>query len=216
MAEFLTSGVVALGGAFAGAYAAFHLERCERKKRAEESEKIAGNNALFVLSKFVNDLIAVRRQFIDPHRDDPGRAFTIRASLQFPNPTLRIDAQSLAFLIADAEPQLLMNVLIHEDKFTTCISAINARSKMHLEDVQPRLEAAGLRFDQPISGEEVLKALGPRITKSMQDTTEEMISLLDDTVSSTCAIAEALYDHMKLKYPKNDFITLDTNRSQEN
>ena len=194
--------------AFAGAFAAFALENHRRKRQTLLSEKESANRTLFVLSRLVNDLGAFRQQYIDPLRDDPDRSLKIRAKMKAENPTLRIDVREMSFLVRDKQPELLMKILIQEDRYMAVNTIVDSRSEMHLREVQPRLEGAGLTFGQPMDRKAVEDALGPRILISMENMTVEMIELLDGTITSIRRTSEELWSHMKSRFPDDAFITI--------
>jgi hypothetical protein len=89
--------VAAAIGTGVGASVAFLIERRKGTLATEDEHVTATNTALFVLFTIVNDLVAYRRERIDPHRDDPERWYTLPPT-RLPAPP-RFDTATLSYLL---------------------------------------------------------------------------------------------------------------------
>jgi hypothetical protein len=121
---------------------AFLIERRKGTLATEDEHVTATNTALFVLFTIVNDLVAYRRERIDPHRDDPERWYTLPPT-RLPVPP-RFDTATLSYLFelpGDA-PTLPMAVNVGIGKYESIFEVATERHWIHMHEVQPALEVA--------------------------------------------------------------------------
>lgn len=155
------------GGSFAGAWAAFRLERKARVAEQQQAECVAGNQALLALTTQFDTLRRLERGYIALYRGKP-LAWFLMVPWMAPRTFLRVDSSSLAFLLQNA-PQVLLEVVQAEEVFMHLVDALERREKLYLSELQPRIEATGLRELQPSRIEEVV---GPRLTGLLKEWTE--------------------------------------------
>ena len=88
------------------------------------------------------------------------------------------------------------------------IQAMRERGKLHLGEVQRRLESMGIEEGQGYSDETWEKALGPRLGPFLKRLTDDAIDKVDLSVGSLAKANETLCHTLKTLYPKRAFIKL--------
>ncbi|MGP8105968.1 MAG: hypothetical protein ACLQLE_08760 [Desulfobaccales bacterium] len=119
--------------------------------------------------------------------------------------------------------QTLAELFLEYTKFQTAISAINLRTEFLLQQAQPLLNEAKMRYyyhdtpDQMQVGEEILslpqdmgkalgyieKALGHLVYQRLGQSTDDVIKIVDDTKSSLLSMRDKLVDALKQLFPEN-------------
>ena len=102
---------------------------------------------------------------------------------------IKLNIESLYFLLETDERNILGEVVIEEARYRGALQSINERSRIHREEVQPLIERAGIveGGDYPLN--EIENALGNRLYKTIQTSTEEMINAVDETILSLKTVA---------------------------
>ncbi len=188
-AELVTAALT-LSATFLGAYYAFSLQSKKAKLEQLQQRKTQGNLAIFNISRIYNMFLCVRNQFIDPSRDSLGRHFEIQASYEFEK-NFDFNYAELAFLFNSTVPNILGEINTLHNQVTSTIELINHRSAFHREQLQPKLESAGLVGDG-YNLEEVEKVVGPRLTITMKTSTDDMVEAVDDIIERCETISKEL------------------------
>jgi hypothetical protein len=144
----IVNPLTTLVAAFAGSWAAFKFQQFQKNKEDTAENIAAGNRALIILLQQANTLKLFQIDFIEPFRGSPGKHFQIRPALPFQEDSLIFDIQSLEFLLSPEHQQVIMDLVLEENRYRETIKAINARSHHHFEVVQPKLARAGIRGEQ--------------------------------------------------------------------
>ena len=210
--EMILSALVTLVAAFAGAWYAFRLSDRDKARQVERGEAAAINRIQFALIQQVNILKLIQAQSIDPVRDHPGRFIAMRALLPVRERRPRLDADCLSFLLETEDRELPFAVMIEQDRFETALQAVDERSRFHLDVVQPRLAAAGIRERVDYLPGDVKSALGEDVLLRLQRATGEAILHVDRTIESTSSLVATLHRAMKARYPRQQFIRLGENK----
>ncbi len=200
------AGVIAtLIAAFAGSYLAYHLSARREDRKLRESRVTAGNKALFTLVQQLNRLSNIRNQFIDPVRQNDARALAMRPVMQVQGTQLRIDFESLDFLL-ELKPHLCMALMLEQDRYETAESIINLRSRMHHDEVQPALEKAGYVDGGGYTPQQFRSMLGERLLTRIVIATDAMIGMVDEAILTSTKMNADLWAVLKEKFPEHKFI----------
>jgi len=113
----------------------------------------------------------------------------------------RFDVKSLSFILSTESPDILHEILVEESRFHQAICAMNHRSQIHLEKVQPALIAAGFKPEEPRSMQEYEDALGMQLTAQMTKGTEEVVYAFDRALETSQTLAFALTEKAKKWFP---------------
>ena len=206
ISELLLQFVMAIGGTFVGAYVAFELNTRERKQNIEDAQVAAANRALFALITRLNMLSDIKQKHIDPFRNDPARFVNMHAlpPLEYRSPIL--DIQSLSFLLETNSRQLILSLLLEEQRFQDAIQAINLRSSLHHESAQPRLAQAGIFTEMECKRSQIDDALGFLLSASLSNATNNVIFHVDSTCESLDETIKKAADQFKSIFPYRYFL----------
>jgi len=201
-ADKLLSLVSTLGASFVGAYFAFKLQRRRDKDDRQDRDITAANIAIFTLALQANKLHNLKTQFVEPYKGTP------LAFLQMPPTTgvdtelLSVDASSLSFLLQTPNPNLLGEVAIASGLYLGVIDAFKQRSRLHLEEFQPKAEEVGLVSGNDYALEEIRERLGDRLWTSLQLATAACVEMIDPAIRDVEAAGAGLRSATLAAFPK--------------
>lgn len=201
---FLTSYVPALAtlvAAFYGARYAFQFQKDKEKEDERKRNVVKGNTVIFNMMRMITTLRNVQKQIIEPARNRPARFLQMLPTLHLNDNDIKLNIESLYFLLETDERNILGEVVIEEARYRGALQSINERARIHREEVQPLLERAGIVEGSEYSLEQIENALGNRQYKIIQLATKEMINAVDETVVSLKAVADKLRASLKKVYP---------------
>ncbi|MFC1559055.1 hypothetical protein ACFL39_00505 [Gemmatimonadota bacterium] len=204
--QIIITGLVTLAAAFLGAWYAFRLTDNARKRQLLTDQVSAINRALFVLGSHLNTLLGIRQQLIDPIRDDENKFMSMRPAQQFGEDALRVDLSSLEFLIETDHRTILMQLHIQQERFDTTIQALNERSRLHLEVLQPKMAELGIAEFTEYPRNELLTALGEPLVLYMQRATDIAITSVDITLETHTDLMNSLHSAMQIHFPDSTII----------
>ncbi len=209
---FLTSYIPALAtllAAFFGAKYAFQFQNDKELKSEKTNNIIAANKAIFTMSRMANSLYVYQRDFINPLRNKEAAFLELRPTLDIEKELIKLDIEGLYFLLQTENRNLLSELIIEEERYRAAIDAINARSKTHLQEVQPVLEEAGFisNSTKMVTHDEIEKILGNRIYTIIKQSTDDVIFHVDSTIESLKQVADKLKVGVKNVYPDEKIIS---------
>ncbi len=205
---FLTSYVPALAtllAAYYGAKFAFQFQKDKEKTDIQRRNIVSGNIAIFDMSRMVSNLRNIQQQFIDPVRNVPLRCIQMQPLLHSFN-EIKLNIDTLHFLLETDDRNLLGELGVENSRYQTSMAVINDRSRLHHDEVQPALERAKFAEGGYYSAEDLESALGVRLYKIIQQSTEVAIEHIDNTVISLQDSADKLRDSLKKQYPNETII----------
>jgi hypothetical protein len=210
-ASFLTSYIPALAtlvAAFYGAKFAFEFQNNKELEAEKNHNIVAVNRAIFTLSRMANNLFLYQKDFINPVRNKQAAFLDLRPTLEMEKELIKLDAEALYFLLDTDFRNLLGEVVIEDERYRAAIDAINIRSNLHLQHVQPMLEKAGFKsgITAIVSELELEGVLGNRLYSTIKESTDQVIFHVDSTVESLKQVAEKLKDSIKTIYPDEKVI----------
>lgn len=123
LASFTAAGF----GAFLGSGSAFLLESRRRKSERRDKEHDAALSAQYALQAQWNTLEGVRRQCLEPLRNDPHRHLNI-AVFTMPGPRLSIPFDRLIFIAKRDDPNLLQEMRIAEESYVSAMEVLSQRN----------------------------------------------------------------------------------------
>jgi hypothetical protein len=206
---FLTSYVPVLAtlvAAFYGATYAFQFQKDKAKEDERRLNVVNGNSVIFNMMRMITTLRNVQKQIIEPARVQPVRFLQMRPTQYLSDKDIKLNIESLYFLLETDERNILGEVVIEELRYLSAVQSINERSRIHREEVQPLLERAGVVEGGDYSLHQLENALGDRLYKTIQLVTEDMITDVDRTILSLKAVADKLRESLKRIYPDDIII----------
>ncbi len=190
-----------LFAAYLGAKYAFDLHLNKERIEIQNRNIVNGNLAIFDISRMINSLLAYQRQIIDPIRNKPSAFLEMRPTLFLPKEDLTIKFNDLSFLLELEDHNFLGELSVAEQKYEKALDAINARSSMHLHEVQPRLEMSGIKEGGDYRLEDIESALGNKLFVTIKQSTSEVIAHVDETINYFEEIGKKLSDLLKKHFP---------------
>ncbi|WP_154650032.1 hypothetical protein [Methylophilus methylotrophus] len=218
--NFITSYIPALAtlvAAYYGAKFAFEFQNQKELEIEKKNNLIAINKAIFTLSRMANDLFVYQRDYINLVRDEKEAFLKLRPTSQYDKELFKLDIESLSFLLNTDFRNLLSEIAIEGERYIAAIEAINLRSNIHLNEIQPKLENAGFKngLSITISDADLELILGNRLLSMLKETTEQVITHVDSTIESLKLVADRLKDSMKTIYPDQKIITFNLPKSSK-
>ncbi len=201
----IVTGVATVGAAYYGATKAFELNASKEHEEIKNKNRADGNIAIFILGRMITDLVAFRKDFIEPNRGNQYAFLAILPTL--PIEKLRLNIEELYFLIETEEANLLGELSLTEKWYLIAIDSINERSRFHREEAQPRLEKGGFIQGQT-STIQAAPLLGDRVYQTLLLATETMIKEVDDTIDRLNIYAEQLAKCLKKNFPEGKTIRI--------
>lgn len=181
--EILAASLATLAAAYFGAKYAFALQN-EKEKRASDSTDVkAANSVIFELARTYNKFTAVKKQFIDEHRDKVERHLMIMpvAGMSWEPPKFNFD--SISFLFKSSDPNLLGTLSLVEQEIASTLDVIKQRSAMHVDVLQPAIEKLSQRVGDQVSSRQIEDELGQRLAATLRMSTDFMIQGVDNVLS---------------------------------
>jgi hypothetical protein len=208
--ELAITAAVTLLAAFVGAYfgAKFAFDMNERAKQREETDRriAAINRALFILAQQLNVMVNIKRQHLDPVRDDGARHINMRPITPEDRSDLQLQLEGLDFLLATKYHQTIMDLMLADSWFRKTIKAVNWRYHVHHDLAQPKLESvqftAGPRV--PLPAAEVV--LGLQLASDLRQTTDAVYHFVEQGCERHEKLSLRLWQEMKELYPGHQFI----------
>jgi hypothetical protein len=206
---FLTSYVPVLAtlvAAFLGAKYAFQFQKDKEKEESQKRNVINGNSVIFNIMRMTTTLKNIQKQIIDPARDLPLRFIQMQPNLVSITDEIKLNIETLYFLLETEERNILSELVTEEARYWSAIHALSERSRIHLNEVQPLLERAGIVEGGEYSIGQIEQALGNRLFVTIQRSTEDAIKHVDKTVQSLKGVADKLRASLKNIYPDETVI----------
>lgn len=164
---------------FIGAMLAFITQIFLRKREERKVEQLAAHRIMFCLFQQMNTIVLFQRERIEPALNSPAKFIEIPAALDFDISTNLFDFASFGFLLKSGKGrQLMYDLHLAQECYITTLRAINERSRMHKDLLQPKLSEIGFEAGIPVSLQNFIKSLGPRVHGTMVNSTDQMISQL--------------------------------------
>ena len=202
---FGNTATAALLGTAVGGLVAFLIENVKRRERLEDEHVMAANVAIFALSRAWRDLESYRTARIEPVRAAMvGRWYQL-APGELNSPPIPFDASTLAFLFETKSSDLPAQVQYLLDRFEAIRREIRNRTLVHVEQVQPKLEATLAGGEQQLEAH-VRIAAGPRLYQTLKGMTESIIEEVDTALPEYMATALAVRETVLKLYPKRTII----------
>ena len=205
-ADAVMNGASTLIGAFLGAMLAFAFQIYLNYKLERNSSLMAAHRMMFCLLQQINTLILIQRDFIYPHLTDIGRFISIPAVHEFDAKRDVFDFATFSFMLNTSKSRAIMYELyLAQESYVEALNVLNARSKMHRDEVQSKLAAAGIRNGGEVIFKDIKDALGPYVFPSITNTTDQLIEVMK---SAFVKLAKSKVDFRAYavnKFGTNDF-----------
>ena len=199
------SVLATLVASFAGAWGAFLLESQRRQREERDKQFGAGNRAIYTIYNLWNTLEQFRKEALEPHRGRPDVWLNLAAQPATSTGEHRFQAADLQFLLQSKHAPVYAALFLEEQRFNLAIGLIQKRNQLVLENVFPRMSAAGFTVGGPAKQEDVERALGVDVVHQLKVITAALYTnVYEDLASLKARYAElrvALVDLHPKKQP---------------
>lgn len=176
---------------FGAMFAALIASRKEKNKIKED--RIASVNvAISCISLYLDKIIAIQRQILDEFEDNKYRHVLIKSVLAIESPRVSIDYRSISFLLGHDCRVIVGEIVAAEERLMVLIALINKRSELHYDEVQKKLEKAGLTESQTMVVTQVIEMIGSRVDFTLRLMTDDVYELCDELIESFYVLAARL------------------------
>jgi hypothetical protein len=209
---FLTSYVPALATLVAAFYGAKYAFQFQKDKEEEDNKRrniINGKIAIFNMMQMTSVLRNFQKQVIDQVRDRPTCFLEMRPTTHLEKNAITLNIETLYFLLDTDDRNLLGELVTEEARYQSALDAINERSRVYTQEIEPVLDRAG--FVQPgnYSVAQIEQAIGNRLYNILCDATNQVIHHVDSTILSLKRCADKLTASLKTQYPKETIISFE-------
>lgn len=189
-----------------GALYAFRLS--ERKEQeGERARRIhALNKALFFVGRQLNAVQYIREE-VSPYDTNEKRLFGCKAAMPPDYSDLRVNFESLSFLLDSPDPDLLLRLSVEQDGFHQAIRAISLRAQYFVDQFQPAVMASGI-LPGPITLNDAREKVGPLVFDSALNYTTSMFMALDEALPRLQKVLVELEGLSRQLYPGERFLRL--------
>ena len=195
-----------LVAAFAGAWGAFLLESQRREREARDRNVGAGSRAIYTIFNLWNTLEQYRKEVLEPYRGRPDAWLNLAANPAIAIGEHRFQAGDLQFLLQSKHAQTYAALFLEEQRFALAVQLIRVRSELVLQDVFPKMAAAGFAVGKNASQEDVEKALGVDLTHKLKEITSAIFKNVDEDLASLVGQHDELRAAIKQLYPKQNVL----------
>ncbi len=185
---------------------AFDFQRNKEAEAGRRSNVVNGNNVIFSLMRMTATLISYRKTVIDPIRDETIAFIIMKPTLQELRDDIKLNVERLYFLLETPDPNLLNEIMAVENSYRYLLDAINERSRIHDQEVQPAMERAGITLGVGYTVEQIKAAIGPRLYLTLKQSTEHIISQVNQLIPGLKDIGDKLGNTLKRLYPHHTII----------
>lgn len=201
--------------AFAGAGYAFKLQEKVREIRAKNERIASANKAIFNLSRMYNSLVNYDDQFLKSCRNDSASFLNVRPSIDLVKSDIQIDLDSLSFLLETSNRNILGELSSCVASYQVAIDAINDRSRIYRDQVQPRMESAGASEANKYTLDGLKAMMGERLYCILENATSQVFTHTENTIVEIKRVSELLTEAVKQEFPGHVIIKLATMKDME-
>jgi hypothetical protein len=197
-------------GTFVGATLAFLSQIALQRRQERKAELISAHRILFCLLQQTNTLMLFQKDWIAPHNKSPVSFIEIPAATEFDLAKNLFDFSSFNFLLkSQAGRQVMYDLYLAQESYVETLRAINERSRMHREMLQPKLAEAGFESGKPITLAELTRGLGSLVHGTMTNATTQMVEMLPHTFRKLVDAKAALRAFAVKYFGTNEFTEFD-------
>lgn len=194
--------------AYYGAKFAFEFQRNKEEEEIKNRNITSGNLTIFKLVSMLNTLLSYQKQIIQPYRGKPSAFLEMDPTVEQTKEDINIDIEKISFLLNTDDRNLLGEIAIERERFSSALTAINERSIVHRHEVQPLLESKGVVQGGNYSSTEIENILGNRLFVTLNQATDQVIYHVDSTIESIQDVAKRLSSTLKKEFPDTQIMEI--------
>jgi hypothetical protein len=208
--DSLEKTLLTLVGTLVGATLAFISQLALRRKEEKKGELLAAHRILFCLLQQTNTIVLFQNDYVTPHAQSPVKFIEVPATSQFDLSKNLFDFSSFGFLLKSQEGrQIMYDLYLAQESYVETLRAINERSRLHRELLQPKMAELGLGNGKPVDLAELPSQLGPLVHGTLLNSTDQMLSILRATFKKLLAAKIKFRAYSVTYFRTNDFTDFD-------
>ena len=184
-------------GALAGSLSAYLLTVIKQKKEEDSQRHSSLLTAQFALISQWTEVMNIKKQLLDTHKDDDNRHLKMIYYMNFGTPLL-IDFNSIAFITNSDEPDLLQQVHIAQQKYHAVVGVLDELNQVRLKFY----EEAKINVIDINTGAAKLQQVDPKIMHKLKALTDSMYRVVDQALPKLETEKEKLFVFSKRNFPK--------------
>lgn len=149
-----------LAAAFLGAWTAFYLESRSRGREDRQNKLDAANSLIYALFERSSIANYLKAELLDPKRHDPLRFLSIEPIRDFHRPESKILVQDISYIFQTNYRYLVIELHVIEQRFNALVKLIKRRSELHLNEIQSKLDEAGLKEKDEVTLSQIEEIVG--------------------------------------------------------
>lgn len=194
---------------FLGAWLAFMVERRKASEIEETANFGATNQAIYAIFEYWNGLEQYRKECIEDYRGKPDAWLNMSVSPSSTFSLVALNPAALSFLLHSGKPGTYASLMLEEHRYRQVTGLIEMRASIILNEVHPRMAAAGLKAGHSATEEDLERILGFDKVHKLKLLTTSIIRLIDQNLDSLRAAHDELRLFVSELYPKRKAIRVD-------
>jgi hypothetical protein len=195
-----------LVASFSGAWAAFKFQTHQKQEEETRRNIGAGNRAIYGVYALWNVLEQFRKEVLEPFRGRDDAWLNLAAHPAPPVGVDRFQQGDLQFLLEKGQASVFATVMLEEQRFHLAMNLIQSRSRIVLDDVFPRMAAAGFGVRQARPLQEVERVLGIDVCHKLREITTAIYQNVDEDLASLRQLYEDLRGALQAIYPDQKYL----------
>lgn len=152
----------------------------------------------------------MHRDFILPYVDSHYRSLEILPYVGSLGGFKPRGVEHISYLLTSEDPNIIGKLAMLEAEIISAIELIAERSKIHMDDVQKKFDAYGIKQEQELTDSDLESLLGDRVIQTVEMVTNQMIQSIELVISGTEEMIPRLHALLKNRYPGKAVLTMDT------
>ncbi|MFY0730585.1 hypothetical protein [Pseudomonas sp. NFX15] len=187
------------GGAIAGAYGAYFLQRKSESDKESRIDASTLHRAIILFGDKLNDLLSIKKYNIHPYQNSEIRFLEIPKISPRPSVQDQLDTRIIDILIA-------MNLSAHLDivkiagfRYSACFENFSNRNQM-LDEYRELLHTSEFRKETGVSLDDIASVVNPGRLIAICAMTEQTLEVLDEALQSLKEATDLLADAFEAKF----------------
>lgn len=202
----VAGAIATLIAAYAGAHAAFALQKNKAEKEII-NKNIAGANRLLSNYYFqFNMLLQTKRDWVSLAENAIAPHLSLPALGHLEIDKYKINMQDIDFLLNPSAYQIYFDISLEIDRARVAIDTVNKRSELMVNVIQPTLEAAGIKHGGGYDYRQLETVLGTAKTEGLRSYTNAAIKQINEGIESMLEAKKELRAKLIGMYPGAHFV----------
>ncbi|MFT4455263.1 hypothetical protein [Pseudomonas sp. RTCS2] len=189
------------GGAIAGAYSAYYLQRKNEEHKERRVDHLVVHGAAVQLSEMLKDLLALKKFNICPFMNSNLRFLGIPKSPISTTIVGVVEPKVIDVLLSRGSGAALSAVLMAASSYRVCCQNLSSRNK-ELDDYNALMQKAGLSLRTDLTICDILPAVGAGRLLGLYDLCEDALVRLDEAIANLQGAIESLSEVVESQFRK--------------